>query len=433
MSYVTRQLGRTLLVAMHILLFDTGVIFAAEHDWRIAPSYESRGLLSETALIVRDREGLERTLYDRSYAVLIVEGAYTGGAWSSVTDIAEGSADLLKIKLEKLGFHVLIWKDQPGLALRVIVDDVRANIGYIDEARLFFYYFGHGYSLGTGSNIRTFLVPVDAPDPVTDRGGFLDVALPVSSLKQLADDMTLKHAFFALEACKSGGLIATLSAPDPPNPDGYLFGQTVEIPVRQFLTAGNSSQEVPANGAFTALLTAAISGESRNADGYVYGTDVMSYVSHQLPRFSTNYPLSPQYGSIPPAGGGDFIFGRASNDAPVLTQDQVWEAMNRIGRRLVFNENSAVLGDQARQRIKEVSHILRNHGDATVELDGYKLPGEDTALSKERCDAIRAEFRLNGIVDTECYRVNGQASGVCKTPCGYFYMDELMYRVGKRE
>jgi hypothetical protein len=101
----------------------------------------------------------------------------------------------------------------------------------------------------------------------------------------------LKHAFFALEACRVGGVILTLGDPPPPNPNGYLFGTTVEKHIRQFLTAGDERQDVPP-GIFTALLLGAFE-HARTTDGYVYTSDVIAYVTHEAPRYTVIILLAP--------------------------------------------------------------------------------------------------------------------------------------------
>jgi hypothetical protein len=284
--------------------------------WTVTPSYETVGDKS-SALIITDDTGRPRKMYDASYATLIVEEHYSNG-WTSPIDAGERSLNLLKQSLEDRGFHVFIWKDLKGAQLQIILNEIESNIGYQDDARLFFYYFGHGTSVGTPDDLdgpRTFLVPTDAPDQNIDLQAFYRRAVPISRLSSMASEMTLKHAFFALEACRAGGIISTLGAPPPPNPAGYLFGQTIKKHVRQFLTAGNEKEDVP-SGAFTGLLLRAFEEGGRNDEGYIYTSDVISFVAHEAPRYSPkDFPLDPLYASIPSSGGGDMIIG----PSPALT------------------------------------------------------------------------------------------------------------------
>ena len=117
-------------------------------NWTTAPSYESAGD-PKTQFVIKDTDGTDRKMYDESYAVLIVEGAYNRGGWNAVTEAAAKSERILRKKLEDFGFHVLIWRDISGASMRTLLDEILSNIGYIDDARLFFYYFGHGTSIGT--------------------------------------------------------------------------------------------------------------------------------------------------------------------------------------------------------------------------------------------------------------------------------------------
>jgi len=277
--------------------------------WSIPPAYETPQKGS-TALVIKDSSGIDRTIYDESYAVLIIEERYSNG-WSSPIVQGERSASIIRKALEVRGYHVLIWRDLKGEQFQTTLNEILSNIGYRNGARLFFYYFGHGTVLGTvddDEGPRTFLVPIDAADPNVDQQAFYRSAIPISRLTELASAMTIKHAFFALEACNAGGIISTLGLPPPPNAMGYIFGETVKKHVRQFLTAGNEREEVP-SGVFSALLVGAFDEGSRNSDGYVTGSDVISYVTRHTPQYTKDFPLNPAYGSIPPTGGGDMVIG----------------------------------------------------------------------------------------------------------------------------
>ncbi|MBA5801146.1 caspase family protein [Rhizobium changzhiense] len=302
------------LVVLRIVLF-LGVCSSSawaqnfEMTWSVPPQYRTPGNGS-TAMIIKDSNGVARTIYDESYAVLIIQGQYSNG-WSPTVAQGERSASILRKALEARGYHVMIWRDLKGQQFQLLLSEILSNIGYRNQTRLLFYYFGHGTSLGTSDDdagTRTFLVPVDAGDPSTNPQGFYRSAIPISRLTELASAMTIKHAFFALEACNAGGILSTLGLPPPPNAMGYIFGENVKKHVRQFLTAGNEQQEVP-TGVFSALLVGAFDEGSRNDDGYVTGSDVISYVTRHSPQFTKDFPLNPSYGFIPPAGGGDMVIG----------------------------------------------------------------------------------------------------------------------------
>ena len=125
----------------------------------------------------------------------------------------------------------------------------------------------------------------------------------------------MKHAFFAFEACYAGNVITSLHSlsgdePPPPNLKGYVLNPDTQRPVRQFLTAGNSIQEIPADNSFTAVLAGALSSPDAdtNHDGFITGKKVMSFVQQRLPLWAAKYPRRPETGSSP-IDGGDMVFG----------------------------------------------------------------------------------------------------------------------------
>lgn len=128
-----------------------------------------------------------------------------------------------------------------------------------------------------------------------------------------AQNITVKHAFFALEACQAGEIVALMTLGDPfrfPHPNGYVLSDNVQRPVRQFLTAGSANDDVLARSPFTALLVAAL----ENGEGYVTGSEVVSFVKQKVPQAVPGQ--QPDSGAIPMSGAGDFIFGPAAIGPP---------------------------------------------------------------------------------------------------------------------
>jgi len=60
------------------------------------------------------------------------------------------------------------------------------------NARLFFYYYGHGLVMGDNENDptgpRTFIVPIDAPNPATQEQQFYRTALPITQIVEFAKE-----------------------------------------------------------------------------------------------------------------------------------------------------------------------------------------------------------------------------------------------------
>ncbi|MDX8520470.1 caspase family protein [Mesorhizobium dulcispinae] len=372
-----------------------------EAKWSTAPTYETKSNRS-TSLIIRDSSGVDRKIYDESYAVLFVEEHYSNG-WSPPITQGERSTALIKRALELRGYHVLVWRDLKGEQFQTTLNEILSNIGYRNGARLFFYYFGHGTALGTvddDEGPRTFLVPIDAADPNVDQQAFYRSAIPISRLTEIASAMTLKHAFFALEACNAGGIISTLGLPPPPNAMGYIFGETVKKHVRQFLTAGNEREEVP-SGIFSALLVGAFDEGSRNGDGYVTGYDVISYVTRHTPQYTKDFPLNPAYGSLPPTGGGDMIIGPsiAKLEPSVETDvrpDKSGVTLPSTSQKLLQPLRTSKPAPATRQHLSpQLSHRTKHKERAATRTIPSKPASSATNVTKSKSSG-------------NCFRFNGQ-------------------------
>jgi Caspase domain len=303
-----------LMRAILLLLICTTTLRAqrVSFSWTVKPNYETPRTPSfSTSLSILDEKNLQHFLYNESFAALIIEGAYSTGGWQSVTKSANENEERLRKSLEQRGFDVLIWRDLDGTQLRTALNEIFINFGVRPMTRLFFYYYGHGYQLQTESEksgSKSYLVPIGAANPMADELEFRRVALPVSQIVEYARQITVKHAFFALEACNAGAYAEYLGMPSL-YPKGYLLAPQLQLPVRQILSAGNANQEVLADSHFTPLLIEALENADFNADGYVTGAEVMAYVAQKLPQMEKDQ--NPVPATIPRTGGGDFVFGPA--------------------------------------------------------------------------------------------------------------------------
>jgi TPR repeat protein len=290
-----------------------GAARAIEVNWTVAPDYETPPRSEGTAMTIADEAGEVRTMYSESHAVLIVQGDYSGSEWASAEEGARKSEALLRQKLEARGFHVMVWRDLTKAEFRDVLPEVFESYGLIQNSRFFFYYFGHATTLGSfedPAGEQLYLVPTDAPGQ-QDEAAFVRKAVSAASLIGMAETMGVKHAFFAFEACKAGKLITTLSAPPKPNPQGYLLSGALQAPVRQYLTAGSDSQEIPADAAFSALLVSSLDSFKAdvNDDGYITGSEVMNFVQASMPQYRDVREQNPEVGVTPRGSTGDLIFG----------------------------------------------------------------------------------------------------------------------------
>ena len=334
-------------MAPSIALFAIGAAplsHAAEINWIVTPSYVSPSKTNGgTALRIADSE-----LYSESNAVIISEGAYSGG-YHELKSEANRSEGLIRKKLERIGFKVFVWRDLNGRNMNTVLDQVSRTLGRRNNSRFFFYYFGHGDAIeDTNGDSKGYLVPTDAPNPNKDENGFYQVSLPITRLIQYSSEMSVKHAFFAFEACKAGSIFTTLGGPAPLRKAGYATSENnATSSGREFLTAGTASQNVPANGTFTALLAAGLSGEAQGKDGFVTGIDLATYVKRNAPSFTTTtYPLDPEERHI---GLGDIIL--SSIPSPIASPTSPPKDPKSVEVAAMPVENNFRLGDRIVQNV----------------------------------------------------------------------------------
>jgi hypothetical protein len=315
------MVSRRLIVQFVILLacpfagLHCSIRKAEAESWLAAPYYSTPDNAHvQEELVIKDANNEQRVFYNQSKAVLVIEANYDDtSAWTPVPGPAVRNAEKIRESLERRGFHVDIWKDLNSDLLRSELAQIFGRYGYLPNGRLFFYYFGHGYrlsSLDPELPDRTFLVPVDAPDPAKDRPGFLSKALNISQLAEFAREADTKHVFFALEACQAGALIALLGGPTPEDPKGYIFSKEIQHKARQVITAGSAGKDIPAEGVFTDTLLEGLTNAGGNSDGYVTGRELMEYVVQTVPkRAEGQHPESGTFQQY----DGDFVFGVAQS------------------------------------------------------------------------------------------------------------------------
>ncbi len=125
-----------------------------------------------------------------------------------------------------------------------------------------------------------------------------------------------KHLLFMFDSCFSGTVFKARATPSQPP---YITDATLR-PVRQFITAGDAGEAVPARSTFTPLFGEAfayhvVDSEKRlkyangdlNRDGYLTGGELGMYLKTEVPK---HVRQSPQYGKINDydLSRGDFVF-----------------------------------------------------------------------------------------------------------------------------
>ena len=136
-----------------------------------------------------------------------------------------------------------------------------------------------------------------------------------------------KHALFLFDSCFSGTVFKAKDLPEkPPH-----ISRATALSVRQYITAGDAGESVPAKSVFTpAFINALEYGwGDLNKDGYVSGTELGLYLQEKVPQHSRQ---NPQYGKIKDydLARGDFIFQLASRPPPVAPESSGIQNYDKI-------------------------------------------------------------------------------------------------------
>ncbi|MGB5634983.1 MAG: caspase family protein, partial [Waterburya sp.] len=242
------------------------------------------------AIEITDEDGKPAILYEESHALVIWAGNYQH--WSRLNNV-EAEARQVVNALEQRGFKVTTVGNPTGSELERAIKDFIANYGYEPDNRLVIFFSGHGH---TRNQTKGYLVPVDAQDPTSRKNerDFLKVALPMQQIITWARLTEAKHVLFVFDSCFSGTLFKQRSSTTPTK---YIL-DVVGKPVRQFLTAGDADEKVPAKSVFTPLFIRALNGEADtiNQDGYVTGNELGNYLRQNLKEYDTQQ--TPQFGTI---------------------------------------------------------------------------------------------------------------------------------------
>jgi tetratricopeptide (TPR) repeat protein len=264
------------------------------------------------SLKITDSSGREVVVYKESHALVIWAGDYQH--WDKLNNIEDEAKDVVAA-LERQGFEVTIVPNPTGQTLKQAIQTFIANYGYLPDNRLVIFFSGHGY---TRKKTKGYLVPIDAPDPASNpqsQQAFLKVALDMEQVESWARQIEAKHVLFVFDSCFSGTIFKQRSSSEKP-----LYIQSVmNKPVRQFLTAGDANQRVPAKSVFTPLFIRALEGEADviNRDGYVTGNELGNYLKQNLSEYTKQQ--TPQFGTIrdPDLDQGDIVF-RDLNASPLV-------------------------------------------------------------------------------------------------------------------
>lgn len=276
-----------------------------------AEPQQTRGLA-----LVRTADGTEVELYEQSHALVIGMSRYEAG-WRSLPGV---ETDVVAVRdvLQAHGFTVQVERNLTRDGFDRAVRAFIAAHGITPRNRLIIYFAGHGHTQpATDGRQLGFLVPVDAPSPLTDPTGFRARAVSMDQIEVYAREIESRHALMVFDSCFSGTLFDVSRALPG------AVAANLEQPVRQFITSGTAGQEVPDTSEFRRQFVAGLEGEADlTRDGYISGTELGLFLEDKVASY-TRQAQTPRFGKIRDGrlDKGDIIFlsPAAESASPVYT------------------------------------------------------------------------------------------------------------------
>jgi hypothetical protein len=249
------------------------------------------------------------------HALLIGNSHYADRRWSQLDDIP--------LQLEALRKGLLRHFDSVKVEQDLDADQLRQKInGFVrtyendNNARLFIYYAGHGYTelIRERNEYRGYITGIDTPPIDSTQQGYDAArrkAISMTELSASLDEALAKSILFIFDSCFAGTIFSVRAGNVPQRPlIPEVVARLIEKPTRDFITAGSANEPVPAHSPIPELLMVALDGAAeRYQHGVISDLDVYTYLQDQI-LSRQDIKLTPQYGRSrnPVFAEGAFLF-----------------------------------------------------------------------------------------------------------------------------
>jgi hypothetical protein len=249
------------------------------------------------------------------HALLIGNAYYKDPGWPRLDDIPL-QLEPLQRGLQGHFDTIQVAKDLKTEQLRQTISNFVRTHGNDNNARLFIYYAGHGYTevIRERNEYRGYITGIDTPKIDSTPEAFKaarSLAIPMAEIRSLLEVSVAKHILFVFDSCFAGTIFTNRAAYNPPLPlPDDVVERLLAKQARDFITAGNATQKVPAHSPLPELFLAALNGAADfSGHGIISTTYIHLYLFDQIVRIP-DFKLTPQVGKLPsPAfAEGEFLF-----------------------------------------------------------------------------------------------------------------------------
>lgn len=252
---------------------------------------------------ITGKKGKTFDLYKDYHALVVGVGDYTEG-WPDLPGALKDCEEVAG-SLEGYGFTVKTLKNPTSKVMNRALAELTYRTGGESDRGLLLYFAGHGETMNLADgNSLGFIIPSDCPLKNQDPIGFDDLAISMKEIEALSLKVKSKHLLMVFDSCFSGSLFNLVRAAP------MEISEKSTMPVRQFITAGSSGEQVPDTSVFKQVFLDGIKGDADlNKDGYITGSELGMHLQTKVVNYSRG-GQHPQYGKInnPKLDKGDFIF-----------------------------------------------------------------------------------------------------------------------------
>lgn len=366
---------------------------------------------STDIVLVRDSTGADVTAYDGSYALVIGVSKYSKG-WDQLPGVVSDVDSVTAVLLEhNFVVEKLLNPDRANF-IKELEEFINTAGNSNPASRLLIYFAGHGVTLNNNWGGETgYIVPSDAPPP-EEVENLRAVAISLDDMINYAKKIQAKHALFVFDSCFSGQLFTTMRGPSIPS---YILEKTGP-PVRQFITSGSASEQVPDKSIFRKYFVNALRGAqgALGNDNYLSGVELGEYLKRNVITASTEFGRSqtPQYGKINDSNlnKGDYVFVFPDKEVKEDVEEggvfQVLEDANLAQLAMRDAKKSASAAHAERYGTEEFQRGMQHEemGNQAIQKNGiesYKLAKKLYVWAMNSYDAARVKSleRRTFIVD----------------------------------
>ena len=257
---------------------------------------------------LKPSDGSINNFYNTSWAVIIGINEYEN--ISPLRFAVQDDKEIRKLLISEFGF--------PKENVRILIDNeatlnnIRNDLHEIasmanEEDRILVYFAGHGETRSLKSGVeKGYLIPTDG-----NLDKIFNTCLPMTEIKDIANETVAKHVLFLMDACFSGLAAVDTRGIDRSTP-GYIE-KIVRDKARQIITAGGKNEEVIekdewGHSAFAKNLIQGLKNAiaDHDYDGYITADELGSFLQKRVTIDSENLqtPIKARFGS----GEGEFVF-----------------------------------------------------------------------------------------------------------------------------